>query len=179
MMWMKSVFCSALMAALALTATGTAVASPHEHGVARLDVAVDATRVSIELHTPLHNLLGFERAPRSPAEQEQVQAVLTRLRAADQLFRIDSAAGCTLARVDLKSAVLQLGQGGPVAKGEHAGLEGLFEFSCRAGARAGFIEVGLFEGFPALKRIDMQLSTPRGQIQARLNRPSSRVRLAR
>lgn len=174
-MLMSKSLCAVLLAVLALSAT----ASPHEHGVARLDVAVDATRVSIELHTPLHNLLGFERAPRSPAEQEQVQALLARLRAADQMFRIDSAAGCTLARADLKSPVLQVGQGGPAAKGEHAELKGLFEFRCQAGARAGFIEVGLFEAFPSLQRIDMQLATPRGQIQARLNRPASRVRLAR
>ena len=162
-----------------LTTPAAQAGGGHEHGVARLDVAVDATRVSIELHTPLHNLLGFERAPRSPAEQEQVQALLRRLRAADQLFRIDAAAGCTLARAELKSATLQLGQGGAAAKGDHADLEGSFEFRCQAGARAGFIEVGLFEAFPALQRIDMQLSTPRGQIKAKLKRPTSRVRLAR
>jgi hypothetical protein len=56
------------MAALA-GATPALAASPHEHGVARLDVAVDAGRVSFSLETPLDNLLGFERAPRTDAER--------------------------------------------------------------------------------------------------------------
>ena len=161
-------------------ATAVQAAQPHEHGVARLDVAVDAGRVSIELDTPLDNLLGFERAPRTNAERDKVTAVLTRLRAGDALFRVDAAAGCTLARVELVSALLELGKGGPAtAASDHADLNGIFEFRCKNGARAGFVEVGLFEAFPALKRIELQVVTPRGQLKATLRRPASRVMLAR
>ena len=167
------------MGAMALWAAGPLAAGPaHEHGVARLDVAVDAGRVSIELQTPLDNLLGFERAPRTDAEREKVAVALARLRAAATLFRIDANAGCTLAKVELVSAALELGSAAPVV-GEHAELSGRFDFRCSQGARAGFVEVGLFEAFPALRRIELQLSVPRGQMQATLRRPDSRVRLVR
>ena len=167
------------MGAMVLAATAHLAAAPaHEHGVARLDVAVGAGRVSIELETPLDNLLGFERAPRTDAEREKVAVALARLRAGATLFRIDANAGCTLARVELVSAALELGTGAP-ASGDHGDLRGLFEFRCTQGARAGFVEVGLFEAFPALRRIELQLSMPRGQMQATLRRPDSRVRLVR
>jgi len=166
----------ALFSLLALTAAQAA--SPHEHGVARLDVAVDAGRVSIELDTPLDNLLGFERAPRSDAERDKVNAMLARLRAGDTLFRIDPAAGCKLSKVDLVSPPLGLGKEA-AAPGEHGDLNGSFEFLCTNGARAGFLEVGLFEAFPGLKRIDLQVATPKGQIKAVLRKPASRVALVR
>ena len=164
-----------------LFGAGWALAGPpHEHGVARLNVAVDAGRVSIELDTPLDNLLGFERAPRSDAERAKAAALVARLRAADGLFRIDTAAGCTLAKVDLVSAPLELGTAaaGAVAS-DHSDLNGVFEFRCKNGARAGFVEVGLFDAFPALKRIELQVITPRGQLKATLRKPASRVMLAR
>ena len=161
-----------------LTLTAAQGASPHEHGVARLDVAVDAGRVRIELDTPLDNLLGFERAPRSDAERAKVSALVARLRAGDTLFRIDAAAGCKLSKVDLVSPPLGLGKEAAAA-GEHGDLNGSYEFLCANGARAGFLEVGLFDAFPALKRIDLQVATSKGQLKAVLRKPASRVALVR
>jgi hypothetical protein len=164
--------------ALALGAGAQAAGKVHEHGVARLDVAVSANGVSIELDTPLDNVLGFERAPRSDAERDKVKAVVARLRDGAALFRIDPAAGCTLARVELVSAPLQLGPA-VASAGDHGDLEGSYLFDCKAGAKAGFVEVGLFEAFSALKRVDLQVATPRGQLKATLRKPASRVVLAR
>ena len=159
-------------------APATRAAQPHEHGLAQLDVVVQAQRVVIELDTPLDNLLGFERAPRTDAERAKAAAVVARLRDATALFRIDPSAGCSLARVELNSAALSLGTAAPSAS-EHAGLTGTFEFRCSAGARAGFVEVGLFDAFAGLKRLDLQVATPRGQLKATLRRPATRVALAR
>lgn len=186
---MKSPLYLLLLATTALTATLPAQAGPaHQHGVARLDVAVEAGRVTLYLDTPLDNLLGFERAPRTDAERQQADAAVARLKAADKLFRIDGNAGCKLARVTLTSAALGLpaaapgapaATAAPAAKDDHADLEGRFEFTCTAGARAGFVEVGLFEAFAPMKRIELQLVSPKGQMKATLLRPASRVALVR
>jgi hypothetical protein len=163
----------------ALLAAGPALAAPaHQHGVAQLDVAVEPGRVMLELYTPLDNLLGFERAPRTDAERERAAAVVAKLNAAEGLFRIDSGAGCKLSKVSLVSAPLGLGAAPPDKEG-HADLHGRFEFSCKAGARAGFVEVGLFDAFAALKRIELQVATPKGQLKATLVKPASRVALVR
>jgi Protein of unknown function (DUF2796) len=164
---------------LALLFAAPVLAAPaHQHGVAALDVAVEPSRVTLDLDTPLDNLLGFERAPRTDAERERAAAVVKKLNAAEGLFRIDSAAGCTLAKVTLVSAPLGLGTA-VVDKEGHADLQGRFEFTCKAGSKAGFVEVGLFDAFSSLKRIDLQVVTPRGQLKATLVKPASRVALAR
>ena len=168
----------ALALALELSTAAQAAGKAHEHGVARLDIAVAANGVSIELDTPLSNLLGFERAPRTDAERDKVKAAVARLRDGAALFRIDPAAGCTLDKVELVSAPLQLGLATPAAD-DHGDLGGSYQFNCQAGAKAGFVEVGLFEAFAGLKRVELQVAMPRGQLKATLRRPASRVVLAR
>lgn len=163
---------------LAFCPLPAAAGSPHEHGVARLDVAVDAKRLSILLQTPLDNLVGFEHAPRSDAERDKVAAAIARLRNPQALFGTDAAAGCTTSRVELQAAQWQLGATGP-AKDGHADLDATYEFNCSNGGRASFLEVGLFEAFPSMQRVELQVATPKGQLKASLRRPSSRVMLAR
>jgi hypothetical protein len=166
--------------AAALVLAGAQAGAPHEHGVARLDIGVEPGRVSLQLQTPLDNLLGFERAPRNEEETQRAEAVLKRLRAADALFRIDSAAGCTLQAVDLQSAALGLGRApAPEAKEGHAELQAQIDFQCRDGTRTGFIEAVLFEAFPRLQRIDVQVASPKGQMKAMLRRPNGRIALVR
>lgn len=173
------VACRAFVALVASVVGPCAVAAPaHEHGIAHLDLAVEARRVTFDLQVPLDSLLGFERAPRTDAERQRSDAAIARLRAAGDLFRIDGAAACTLDRVTLVSPMLGLG-GKPADKDAHADLEGRFEFACQSGARAGHVDVGLFEAFAGLRRIELQVVTPRGQMQARLQRPASRVALVR
>lgn len=163
---------------LCLCTTVGAAGKAHEHGVAHLDVAVDGARVSIELDTPLDNLIGFERAPRTDAERDKANAAVAKLRQGDTLFRLDSAAGCIFDKVELRSAPLQLGSA-TAAAGDHGDLSASYSFNCKAGAKAGFVEVGLFQAFAGLKRIELQVLTPKGQLKATLRRPSSRVVLAR
>lgn len=163
-----------------LLATGLANAgTAHEHGVARLDVAVEANRVLVEIDSPLDNLLGFEHAPRTDAERARAEAAVKKLRDGAALFTVDTRAGCALTKVDLQAAPLGLGSKASAAKDGHGDLEGSYEFKCKAGAQAGFLEVGLFEAFPKLQRIELQVVTPRGQMKATLRRPSTRVMLAR
>lgn len=172
-----------ITATLGLAAAGLALpafgAPAHEHGVARLDVGVEAARVVLLLDTPLDNLLGFEHAPRSDAERAKASDAVARLRDGGALFRIDPAAGCKLAKVDLVSAALGLGGAAAGGAEGHADLEGQFEFQCTAGSKASFVEVRLFDAFPGFKRLDLQVATPRGQMKATLRPPHTRVALAR
>jgi hypothetical protein len=165
--------------ALLFAVGGACAAGAHEHGVVKLDVAVEGNRVVIEIDTPLDNLMGFEHAPRSDAERAKADAAVRKLRDAAALFRIDGNAGCTLDKVELESPPLQLGKKAPAASDNHGDLEGHFEFKCLAGAKAAFLEVGFFDAFPQIKRIDLQVATPKGQMKATLRRPATRVMLVR
>jgi hypothetical protein len=111
------------VATLLIGAGVTHAAGPaHVHGVARLDVAIEATRVTVQMEMPLENLLGYERAPRSDAERRQADAAVARLRAVSAMFVIDPAAQCKPATVELESAALKLGS--PEAKGRQRRSQG-------------------------------------------------------
>lgn len=154
-----------------------AAGKAHVHGVAKLDVAVEAKTITLQLESPLDNLLGFEHAPRTEAERQQADALVTRLKAADAMFRIDPAAHCTLAKVDLASSALKLGQPDPSEEG-HADIDGSFEFNCVDAARAAFIDVGLFE-FAHMQRLEVQVAGPKGQFKRDLKRPATRIVLTK
>lgn len=149
----------------------------HEHGAARLDVALDGSTLSLALSTPLDGLLGFERPPRSEAEKRAAEQAVATLRAADQLFAIDPAAGCTLASVTLESAALKLGAAAPAPGDGHADLDGDFVFRCQAAPA--FVDVGLFKAFARLSRLDVQVAAPKGQRRLVLKRPTQRIALPR
>jgi hypothetical protein len=156
----------------------------HEHGAATLELAVDAGRVTVELSSPLDGLVGFERAPRTDAERKAVDAAIAALRQPEALFRFDPAAQCTPKGVEL--AAPKLGLGGTVAGAgaadgageEHGDLQARYELECK-GRPPAFVEVGLFESFRRLSRIDVQWVTPKAQGKVSLKRPAKRVELAR
>lgn len=174
------VFLALLVAsALGLSPAQAAGKKAHQHGVATLGVAVEKARISITLESPLDNLLGFERAPRNDDEKQRAAALVARLKAADTLFRIDPAAGCTLATVAIDAPLLGHGSTPVDASNAHADLEADFEFACADGAKAGFVEAALFEAFKRLQRIEAQIVGPKGQAKAVLQRPTARIRLVR
>ncbi|HKW84194.1 MAG TPA: DUF2796 domain-containing protein [Burkholderiaceae bacterium] len=168
--------CAALLAA----PLASRAQAPHEHGVVHLDVAVDPARITIQLSSPLDNLLGFERAPRTDAERQRVAAMVATLRASSRLFAIDPAAGCKPGAVQLDSAALQLGTPDPAElQAGHADIDARFEFDCTDAGRAGFVDTTLLAGFAAIQRVAVQIASNRGQRQLTLTRPMSRIALPR
>lgn len=151
----------------------------HSHGLAKLEVAVEATTLSILLESPLDNLVGFERAPRTDKERQQTQDAAAKLSAADAMFKIDPAAQCKLVRAELTSAVLKLGKPDPKEeRSGHADVDGSFDFTCVDASLATYIDVGLFE-FKRMQRLDVQVVTPKGQFKRSLKRPTNRIQLTK
>jgi hypothetical protein len=151
----------------------------HVHGVARLDIAVESRKVSLHLDSPLDNLLGFERAPRTDAERKLADGAVARLRAADAMFRFDPAAGCRSTKVELSSAALKLGTPDPAEQAQgHADIDGDFEFECADANKATFVDAGLFQ-FAPLQRLQVQIATPKGQFRRDLVRPQARIVLTK
>ncbi len=168
-----------LSAAPLLTALpSSAHQKAHAHGVATMDVAVEARSISIQFSSPLDNLVGFERAPRNDPERRLADAAVARLNAADTVFKIDPAAQCKLEKVDLTSAALKLGAPDASAEPGHADLDGTFDFTCADAAKARYIDVGLFE-FKRMRQIDVQVAAPAGQLKRSLRPSATRLQLSR
>lgn len=175
------------LASLALPA---AAHKAHTHGRIELDVAVEAKRISLRMESPLHDLVGFERAPRSVAERGRVTALAEQLRAADKLFVPDPAAGCTLADAQVESPILGLGAAAQAASAapaaaakpageEHADLVLTVDFDCREAEAARYIDVRLFDAFAGVRTVAAQVAGPKGQNLTLLRKAAARLSLAR
>ena len=144
----------------------------HVHGQMKLDVAIDGPTVVIDMESPLDNIVGFERAPKTDAEKKTVADAIAQLRAADKLFAIDPAANCKLGPVDLRSGALGLGNPDPNEPVGHADLDATFSFNCTNAAAAKFIDLNLFSAFKGLRQIDSQIASSQGQFKRQLKRPT-------
>jgi hypothetical protein len=104
------------MKLLSLLALSTLAASPafaqetrqldsHEHGVGQLDIAFDGSVVSMELHAPGADIVGFEYGAESDEDIAKVEDALLVLAQPLGLFVVPEAAQCSVveARAELES----------------------------------------------------------------------------
>ncbi len=183
-----------LVLTLAAAAAGTHAGGAHQHGAAKLAVALDGAVLEISLESPLDNLLAFERAPRTEAERQAVRKMAQGFHAATGLFAPTPAAQCVPAGAELVSSVLDpallaaAGSPGaadkadkatqapqaanpPAAKPDdsHADLDATVRFRCAApAALRGVDAAGLFKTFPKFRQVDAAVAAGSQQRGARL-----------
>lgn len=164
------------VAAAALLALGTSAwGQAHVHGQARLDIVLDGPVLTIALEAPLDGIVGFEHAPRTPAQKQLAEKALATLKDPARLFTLPAEAQCRPEATEVEAPVLQ----GADAKDGHGDLDARWTYRCAAPARLRALEQGLFEAFPRLRRLDVQLAGPQGQGKATLRRPVRAVPLQR
>lgn len=175
-------FASLLALTFALDGTSAGAADQHHrhgahvHGVGRLGVAIAGPEVHLELLTPAGDLVGFEHPPVSESEHAALASAVARLKDGARLFRLAPAAGCRLREVVLESPLLGVAETSTRTGADpdtdrstvHADLHAGYRFDCAAPGALSRIEVGLFESFPALQRLEVQLVTDRSQTSATL-----------
>jgi hypothetical protein len=64
-----------LLVALGVSCSALAKEGAHVHGLVKLDVAVDAKTLTVQLEAPLDSLVGFEHRPRTAAQKQAAEAV--------------------------------------------------------------------------------------------------------
>ncbi len=140
----------------------------HVHGVAELNVAVDADTLLIELDTPAHNLVGFEHAPRTDAQRAAVTEARKTLEDGIALFAPSAAAECVqisnAANLNLDAADDQQLPDEEI----HADAHAEWAFTCAKPAALTQLDVKLFDVFPGKDKLRVQLVTPNGQRGAEL-----------
>jgi hypothetical protein len=170
---------SCLIAGLALAGNAAWAGKAHEHGAVKLDVAIDGAVLTVLMEAPLDNLLGFERAPRTDAERKAAAEVLARLRSPGALLAADAAAQCTLSKAEVQAPVLEPVPGAKPAPDEHADLDASYTFTCARPAELRALQLGLFDAYKRIQRIDVQVAGPQGQSKLSLKRPARSVTLVR
>jgi hypothetical protein len=143
-----------------LPATAPAHPSPHVHGMAQLQLALVEQALEIELTSPALDLLGFEHAPRTPAERERLAAALAQLRDIDRVVELPAAARCTPepARIDAGHEHEHEHE-----QSEHRDITVHYRFHCAAPQRLTRLKLTLFATFPAIERVRSEWLTAGAQ----------------
>jgi hypothetical protein len=155
---------------------GALAQGPHVHGTGELHVAVENDNLSVELHSPLEGLLGFEHAARTDSQRAAVKAMTAKLNKPETLFKLPKAASCTAmpTRIDSPLGNAQATSSSSVNAAQkdddnHADLTATFGFVCADINKLDSIEVTIFDAFPGIRTIKVEIIGRRGQSAATLS----------
>jgi hypothetical protein len=151
----------------------------HEHGVGRLDIALDGTTVAISFEAPGADIVGFEYAPETETDMALVKAAVADLEAPLSLFAMPASAGCgvTSAKVTLLTDSTHASdhdhghnQGGEQDHAHdhdhevvaHSEFRADYMLTCADPAAIDRIVFPYFDRFPNALELEVQVVTPRG-----------------
>lgn len=168
--------------ALLLAATAHAQApGKHVHGQAELDIAIEESSIALMLVSPLDNILGFEHTPRTDAERKQADDAQKALAQGDRLFVIDEGAGCTTEKISVPTLYEDAHNHGHSGHaGMHADAELTVQYRCASGHNVKVIDTAaLFDAFPRLQTLQVQLAGPGRQAGMTITRTQPRISVPR
>ena len=155
---------AAWLLGLALAAGSARAEAPHAHGVAKLDVALEGRRLTLDFAAPLEDIVGFERRPGNDKERAAVEAASTYFKSGRALAP-SAAANCRLAEAAVLLDVPEKG---------HYELSVRLAYDCKEPQQLREIDAALFDQYKRLKRIEVRAVTAKGQSSGRLV-PGKRV----
>ena len=145
----------------------------HEHGVSRLNAALDGQTLELELESPAMNLVGFEHAATTDADKAKVASVRAQLEKPLVLFNLPKAAGCVVAMQELESPLFgdkpdadddHDKDAKDAHHHDHSEIHAHYQFSCSAPGALKTLDLAtIFNTFPATQKIQVQLIGPSGQ----------------
>lgn len=142
----------------------------HEHGVATLEVAVEATQLAIQFRSPAMNLLGFEHRPRSAQEQAALSRALGWLRDPAVQFQLSNEAACRVVKSDVTPPDWE-------RSSEHSEFAASYEFHCERPTALRQLDVRLLQHLDADVKIEVQVASSEGQHGVELTRSNPRLSL--
>jgi hypothetical protein len=173
---------TALAAALlpGAASRGADAQAMHEHGVARLNIAIEGRRATVELLAPAEGVYGFEHEPRDAAERARRDAGLRLLAArADRLVRFDPALGCTVAAPKIEAGSGDEGHddADEAHTGEHSEVRAEYVVTCRRRFTGTQLRFGVTSVFPTLRTVEVQLLSDEQQAGRRITDDRGALRL--
>lgn len=198
---------SGLAAAIVAALSGHAWASEsehrehdaHVHGVASLNLAVEASEVIAELQAPAMNIVGFEHAPRNEQQHQAVKQAAASLKQGESWLILPAGAGCRLEAARVESSLLddeQSAGGDHEASHDddhdghddnshdedhdevHSEFHVSLVFHCDDPGVIDAVQVGLFDEFPGMEKIELQAITQTRQIGGNLTPGNAVINLS-
>lgn len=163
----------------------------HEHGRGTLNLAIEGTRVSLELEAPGVDIVGFEHAAKTARQKAAVEKATKLLLAPQSLFKFPAEAGCVVADANVEIENEEHGHADAGGKGTarkqaeaggdehaHSNFHAQYSFTCNAPASITALEFGYFQAFAGAQKLEVNVITPKGQSQFEVTRVKPRIDLA-
>lgn len=168
----------AIVVAQPIAAENVREASSHAHGVGKLDIAIEDSKVAMELHAPGADIVGFEYAATSEQDHGKIDAAVLRLSKPLDLFGLPSDAGCTVinATAELEGEEAH-GQESHEQEG-HTEFHAEYQFDCSDIDAVTKITFPYFDLFPNAKEIELQVVSDKGASAFEIERDVPYVNLS-
>ncbi|SDO88815.1 DUF2796 domain-containing protein [Pseudomonas jinjuensis] len=147
----------------------------HEHGVAQLNAALEGNALEFELESPAMNLLGFEHAASSAADKQTVATTKAQLGKPLELIALPAAAGCSVGDVEVESPLFgDAAESDEHDEHDHADIHAHYQLTCANPGAIDRVDLApLFQRFPGMQKIQLQLIGPQGQKGGELTASAS------
>lgn len=189
-----------IVPAIVVTLMGTPAFTQHAahvHGTGSMNLAVEGKLLSIDLVVPANDLVGFEHEPSDGADRAAVEKARDSLTDGGALLGVPAAAGCTLDKVDVRSALLDGEDDHDHARDKdhddekhdehangdrdeeaHSEFRAEYRFTCTKPEELTSLRPTFFEVFPQAESLKVQGITGTGQISAELTKDKPRLKLS-
>jgi hypothetical protein len=174
----------------------------HEHGSANLDIAIDTSTIEMRFESPAVNIVGFEYATEDEQQLLLINKAKSNLSNFDLIYGLVGDVSCETVKSSAKWVTEheaghddhddheaghddhddhEAGHDdhGEVAKAEHAEFIAEYRLECNQLNNLAAIDVKMFEFFPAIEDLDVQVVYSQGQIKYELDANNTLIKLDR
>jgi hypothetical protein len=144
---------------------------PHVHGASDLTIAVEGKKLSITLHSPGNDIVGFEYAPSTDAQRAAVAAATNLLKDPLSLLGVPAAAQCAVTKTETVlaeeeddediAAPAPAAPAGPAAP-RHSEFQNTYELTCGNVPAITGLNFAFFQKFPNAQTVHVDLVTGKG-----------------
>lgn len=167
----------------------------HEHGKGTLNIAIEGSRLTMELEAPGVDIVGFEHKAKSAKDKAAVSNAKKQLAKPLALFKLPAAAGCVVRQATAKlegeddhGHAHGHGHGKPkdakqgAGKAEkddhdHSQFHAEYALDCKSPGGITSMEFGYFATFAGAAKLEVNVITPKGQSKFEVTRAKPRLDL--
>lgn len=180
----------------ALCAGAAVAAKRHEHGHADVEVVIDGRELHVHWRVPTESFMGFGYAPQTEADRATWQRSARDMKDAAQWLRPNAQAQCRVVDVDLDLPCGEAAHDGHKHEQEHqqahahehrdqhehehehaqhSDIEWTVAFACQKPSALQQLEFDVFQRWPRLRVVHVQMVSPSGQTSADLKPEQNRL----
>jgi hypothetical protein len=158
-----------------LHAETTRELASHNHGEAQLSLVLDGDQIAFTLASPAANLVGFEHAPENEAQQTKINNAKQTLGDLSSFLGLSSAVNCEPVEQSVHWSLDEEHEEHEENETAHSEFEADFLLACKNMAQLKWIDVNLFDLFPAIEKIRVEAILPNFQTASVLTSESRRI----